>query len=66
MHSDPRSGTKYFYNVRTREVQWDPPRMNINAEAGGEWKCTIDLESGEEIHPQFFTCIVHHGAQRMM
>ena len=66
MHSDRRSGAKYFYNVRTREVQWDPPKMNISAEAGVEWKCTIDPESGEEIRPQFFNSIVHHGTQRMM
>lgn len=48
MATNPSTGTTYFYNIESGEVQWDPPTATISARLAVEYKCTIDVQSGEE------------------
>lgn len=55
MATDSSTGTKYFYNMESGEVQWDPPTMTLSGGPGVEWKCTVDAESGQQMWGKYFS-----------
>jgi hypothetical protein len=55
MATDSSTRTKYFYNIESDEVQWDPPTVTLSGGLGVEWKCTVDAESGQQMWGKYFS-----------